>query len=313
LGMLTKWTFALCVLVPLLLMIGQAVVKSRQERSWRRPILIGAAGLLAYVVSSFWYITNLQQFRIDMNTNGAHQALLEGDPAVGSLASNLWYLNNLIDQQLFLIGLGLFGVGLLLCLRQPKLRSGLIYPLATATAVLILFTLLPNKDARYTLPALPFIALISVAWISALRSYARTAATLALLAYAGIMFMLVSFGSSIVPSQIMVSLFGHPSPIYSQRGYIIGPPTRENWGLTEVFQYLSCQPPEQRSLSFSGQETIWLNGWDIIYYRQLYQVGDPTPNKANYLLIRSATVPVGGSIVMSRTLPDQTHLTLIKQ
>ncbi len=309
LGMLTKWTFIACIAVPALYALVLAVIADVRARTPRRVAVIGVAALLAYAICSPWYTANIQQFRIDMKANGAPQAKLEGDPAVGSFAGNTYYFFNWINQQLFLPGLALFGAGLTTLGLKRRLRPGMAELLLAVGGMYLIFTLLPNKDARYTLPALPAIAVISVVWLAFLGRRRHVIAAGLLTVYAISMFAVISFGSALLPRNAAFSIGSQPLTVFAQRGYIIGAPQHQNWGLQNVFAYVAKQPIGQRSLSYTGPDTIWCNGWDLTYYSQLDGVS--LKAHATYRLIRT-TGPAKSGAILHYRLPDQTNLGLYR-
>lgn len=312
LGMLTKWTFALCIGLPLLVSLWQAARTDFQTKRADRLKVIAVAALLAYVVASPWYIQNLGQLRIDMRNGGAAQAALEGDPVVGSTAANLWYLKNLLTQQVFLPGFLLFMGGLAwMVMRWRRLRLEQWYPLLLVGGIYLVFTVIANKDARYTMPLLPGVALVSTLWIGSLSLKAKRIAVGVAALYSLVCIAGISFAPKFLPSNLAFTVGDLEIPVYAERGYIIGPPTHEQWGLQDVFAYLSCQPTGHRHLVYTGPDTIWFNNWDFTYYAERYNVAMTSKESADYALTRSAK-PLTGESLLSRTLPDGTYLQLTK-
>ncbi len=313
LGMLTKWTFVACMLLPVIWAVVLAAKADFRERRPRRLVVAGAAVLLAYTVASPWYAANIQQLQIDTKVNGAEQALREGDPLPGSLAAAVWYVPNLVNQQVFLPGALLFLVGIGALAWQRRLRPELMYPALLILGTYTAFALLANKDARYTLPMLPAVSLFSVIWIGMLKTTPRRLVYTGIALYGAAMFWVISFGWKVLPANIEASLAGKPVTVFAQRGYIIGPPTNEDWGLQEIFAYLERQPPAARSLAYSGSDTMWLNGWGMAYFHRRFGVPIATPAEANYVLERTSGGAGSGAVVMRSTLPDKTILTLYKR
>jgi Dolichyl-phosphate-mannose-protein mannosyltransferase len=113
--------------------------------------------------------------------------------------------------------------------------SANIYPelLAGAVVSYVGITLITLKDARYTLPALVYLAVLSTAWIATLRPPARPWLTAALLAAVAASFAGVAFGVGGHEYRLRFSLPGaYPEKppeqrsitAYSTVGWLRGPP-----------------------------------------------------------------------------------------
>jgi len=312
LGMLTKWTFVVCIALPALVCLVQAIAADIQRRSPKRLMIIAVAALLAYAVASPWYVANLQQFRIDMKANGTSQAILEGDPLVGSLASNVWYLKNLLTEQLFLPNVLLFIVGLGVFIRSWPRRLEYWYPILLIGGMYLAFTAIANKDPRYTLPMLPAIAVISVWWLSRLKRRSRLIAAAAVAIYSGLMFATISFGTRALPQDLSFTVAQTPIRVYAQRGYIIGPPTQEHWYQQQMVELAAAQSAGNRGLLYSGPDTIWFNSWGLSYYTQRYGVPLATSSRnAGVMALRgshTSTPSPGFRLARHYHLPDGSQL-----
>lgn len=246
-----------------------------------------------------------------MKANGAPQAALEGDPQIGTWAGDFYYLNNFVDQQVFLIPALLLLLSLgVVAWRRPR-RPGLPESLLLIGGMYIVFTYLPNKDARYTLPMLPAIAVVSAYGLTYLRGRWWVTASALVALYSIFMFSVISFGASALPAAVNLPLGTESLTLFAQRGYIIGPPTHENWELAAVMAFVGHQAPGQRSLSYSGPDTIWFNSWDLTYYGQLDNV--VLTNKSAYQLERTVGLPTRSKSILQRRLPDGTTLSLYHQ
>jgi 4-amino-4-deoxy-L-arabinose transferase-like glycosyltransferase len=179
LGMLTKWTFPIFTMPPLMIYIYPEL-KTRLlglicflhslklHQSPGKLSFIGRkttfnvimAGICSILISAPFYFSNLSSMikSVSDYSSGA----LEGDPAVFSLTSVTYYPIKLMGLQLsfpyfiiFVIGLSVFLTTFALS-REKKLLlvTWILIPY-------IVFTALSNKDPRYTLPFLTAMALIS--------------------------------------------------------------------------------------------------------------------------------------------------------
>lgn len=307
LGVLTKWTFAFIIIAPLGLGVLLALVGTYKERTWTRPRNLVLTAVAAYAVASVWYITNLHQIMIDLTQNGVGAGAREGDPVVGSFASNIWYGWNLISNQLYLIPFIflLIGIVFLFIKKQNAWRNR--YPIALAVGTLLFFTMLRNKDARYTLPALVGVSILVTYWITKVKI--KTYLSVGLALYLAVTFYLVSFGSHFLPDELTLTQGQFPITAYAQKGYIIGHPSGENWQVERVFKELGTKPVGSRNLFYTGPDTMWFNNWDLMYYAARYNVRIvSTQVDANVVLIRqtqpsrpSAQVlllPDGGTLIV---------------
>jgi hypothetical protein len=99
-------------------------------------------------------------------------ALDEHEPLVFSRDSLTFYWHSLISAQMQMpLGI-LFGVGLLYSLIRARRESLMLY--LWLLSGIFMFTLVANKDVRYTVPILPAAALLSVCW---LREFFRSGAS----------------------------------------------------------------------------------------------------------------------------------------
>lgn len=288
LGLLTKWTYGFIIAAPLGLAILSSLLLTFREKAWRRLGNVVACLVSAYTVASVWYITNIKQLKFDLALNGVGAGAREGDPVVGSLASNIWYGWNLISNQLYLIPSLFLLVGLVYLFTKKKHIWANRYPLVLVIGVLLFFTLLRNKDARYTLPAMVGISVLATYWITQLKQKTQIAISIGLIAYLMVMFYVISFGIRWLPSQIRLTGGTYPITGFAQRGYLIGPPSDENWHLSNVFARIGKLPASQRYVYYSGTDTIWFNNWDLTYYTKLNSATLVTsPDKATVILTRT--------------------------
>lgn len=313
LGLLTKWTLVGIIAIPLAITAGMAFRQAYP--SWRmvgfrlRNLILALA--TAYTASSLWYVANLQQLKIDLLGNNAAQAVREGDPVVGSLASNFWYFWNLINNQLYLIPFLVFILALAVTLRHKEAVKRNLMPLALIFGVYLLFTLISNKDARYTLPMLPAVAIITCSAITYLPQRAKNITTILIGLHAVTAFFVISFGVSFIPKNISFSLGSQPVTVIQQGGYIIGSPTSEQWRQEQIVQLAASTP--NRTLQYIGTESIWFNNWGLTYFSQRYGV-ELTGDQPEVIAIRGDLPPPPSyQQVESYVLPDGSSLKLYRR
>ncbi|OVE77437.1 hypothetical protein BVX98_02750 [bacterium F11] len=152
LTMLLKWTAFIYISGPLVLALYQGIKK-------RYFLSIGLMVLSLCLVAAPWYLCNLfLVFEQLLDATTQHPA---SGVYFGRWFNWLWYPITLIDQiNIFFVLL--FIPGVIQSIRKRKhlfLWLWLIVPF-------VLFSLLSNKNIRYTMPVLPAVALLSVSWIS---------------------------------------------------------------------------------------------------------------------------------------------------
>jgi hypothetical protein len=99
-------------------------------------------------------------------------AISENEAPLFSLRSNVFYFHNLLSTQTQLPFGVLFLVGLVFSLIRRRGESVMLY--LWLFGGLLSFTLIANKDIRYTVPVLPAAAVLSISWLAAWQSSGRT-------------------------------------------------------------------------------------------------------------------------------------------
>lgn len=155
LSMLTKWTAFIYLGAPFLVEVYRAV----RQRSW---LGLGIGMAAALVVMGPWYAYN--GIRVAIRTKELASLVPASGAVEGRWANALWYMVRL-PQQMGIPFLILFVPGLAGMVWRPKLWPVFLW----LTVSLLLLTLMHNKNTRYSLPAMPAAALLSVAWLPNLR------------------------------------------------------------------------------------------------------------------------------------------------
>jgi hypothetical protein len=332
LGALTKWTFPLALLLPVLLGVAIAVKRSVEARSYERLANVALATIVFYALAAPWYVRSYDFLRATYHERGPEAALTEGDPAVHSLDSYLWYFWKFLDPQLFILPVLAFVVGLVFLARRRRDLGGYAYLLLNIVGTYVGFTLLLNKDTRFTLPIVPSVAVIATSWMPQLSRRTRTIAVAATVAYGAFTFGIVSFGFAPLPERVAIgsppfaelcdasncTRYGdRPVTVIAKRGYIIGPPSGEDWHQEEIFQEIA-HSGSRRTLWYRSPDTIWFNHAAMNYYARQYgvEVVD-SPKRADYLAIRNSQLdpgpPKGFSVNGLHHLPDGTTLVLYRR
>jgi 4-amino-4-deoxy-L-arabinose transferase-like glycosyltransferase len=314
LGMLTKWPFFIALLFPAAAAAAYAVFRSVRERAGRRLTNIVLAGVAAYVVVVPWYLHNLDPLRTGVT---AHTSINPERPFVGQLYSPLYYVVRLVDPQLYLVPSILFLVGLALTFARREALRRNAYPLLLILGTYVGYTLMGFRDARYTLPMLPAVALVAVFWIQLLAQSTRRIVGGAVVLYSVAMFYVVSFGVGVLPERVAVTIGSTEVALFAQRGYITGPPDAARWYQEEIFLDARRFEPRAPSIWYAGPSTIWFNVPGLDYYSRRYDVAfAATPEEATYLAVRGAeewSPPEGFEPVRRVALPDGTVLATYRR
>lgn len=211
LGMLTKPPFAAYV-VPALALVAARV------RARRGLANLGLAGLITAALALPWYGPRLLGIAPDIAARSFRQAAESGHPDPLTAAALTLYPTWFVPQ-FGLVAVLLFAIGLVVGARR---RQWLL--LASVLVPFALFSLIQNKNLRYTLPLLPVAAVLAGLGFSALPGRVRTLAGAALVAVAAVQMSATAFGVPRVPT---VPGLGVPFLFESS-------PMRENWRHREI-------------------------------------------------------------------------------
>jgi hypothetical protein len=167
LGMLTKPTFALYVLVPVIMVL---------TRGGRRGVVnVVLAAFVATVVSLPWFGPRLFGLQAQLGARAFRQAAEAGYPETLSLAGVTFYPRMLLQQ--FGVGASLlFALGLVVAAwrRQWLMLGTLLGPFV------VLSLLIQNKNLRFTLPLLGVMAVIAALALTTLPRGVRRGAVIVL-------------------------------------------------------------------------------------------------------------------------------------
>jgi hypothetical protein len=350
LGMLTRWNFALSLALPILVALVLAGRSAFSSRAWERAVNAVLAAAIAFAVAGPWYVSNLSRFADEATRGQSAAAQFEGDPPVASLSSFLWYGWNLVTNQLYLVPFLFFVAGVVFVVRDRSAARRNLYPLLLIGGTYVAYTLLENKDARYAEPMLPAVAVIAVFWLDRLRPRLRTLMAGGLVAYCALTFAVSSFGAGFLPKDVFLHLgkscpfyprSAEPCPdsrvvsgtqsferdgrivtergirVWSQNGYVDGPPSGERWHQEDIFEEASRTPG--RTLWFAGppEDFIWFNGFAMQYFARKHGVTwVAAPDQADLAAIRSRPgeaieAPAGFAEIRRYLLPDGGSLRIL--
>lgn len=322
LGMLTKWNFALSLALPVLVAVIVAVRASLVSRSASRIVNILFACAAGFAIAGWWYVHNFSAFVADTTRGEAAAGSFERDPPIASLNSFLWYSWNLVTNQLYLVPFLLFVAGIVVLFRRNAAARTNVYPVLLIAGTYLAYTLLRNKDDRYTVAMLPAVAVVATYWFDGLRSRWRACASGGIAVYGAVTFLAISFGIGFLPNDVFLNLgprcaFWPRSTlpcgdsafvsgvqsftptgaivtlrgirVWGQNGFVDGPPSGERWYQEEMFREASRRGAKTLWFESSNDDFIWFNYFATYYFSLRYKltlVG--TPDQADFAGIRSA-------------------------
>lgn len=225
LGMLTKPPFAAYLSGPLLWTAWRALrADDRRARLGRLLAAVGVAAALALP----WYGPRLVGLPMQIINRSFKQAAESGHAPALSGTSLLFYPQWIVPQW-GLLATGLLLWGIVALARRPRAR-GFLW---AALAPFLIFTLIQNKNLRYTLPLLPAAALVAAAGVSALPRPARRG-----LAWACLIAGVVQVGAAafaLPPATVLGPVV--PSIAFSR------PPDGGDWRHREIFDAIRQAAP----------------------------------------------------------------------
>ncbi len=227
LGTFLQKIITLIFIVPLLGLVTWLFVIYNNKREYlylyyKNALISVFLGLL---ISGPWYLFNLGKV-LRYGIRYAAIGAVEGDPSLFTLESFVYYLKNLITQihWIFII---LLVFGLFFYFARFRRQDKII--LVWISIPYVLFSLISNKDLRYTLPFIPAIAILSVFWIPELaKKMTRHLVTTVVLVAGLIHFFLFSYASSIAFAK---------------------PPLKQDWQHDAIFNYINTDIANERTVT----------------------------------------------------------------
>ena len=235
-GLLVKWTYLFFIFFPVSFAVFKAI-KEIDKKGIKNFLFVLFS---FFIIAGPWYLYNLLPI-IQRCIQAATIGTAEGDPYFLSLGSFLFYFRNLEKQVQFLFFI-LFLVGTIKLVKEWKInyqkRDNLIILIGWIVVPYFIFTLIGNKDGRYTLPFLPAVSIISVFWIPALKKVIWQKRLIYSVIITGLLqYAIFTYGvfPGIVPFNKL-----HLSLSY--------PPCRENWKHKEIFDFIMQTNKEKKNL-----------------------------------------------------------------
>lgn len=225
----------------------------------------------ALVLSLIWYSVHIEEVYRTISWGQQYWGTTEGDPEVFTLASLLYYALEFINfQASFLLAIP-FVAGAVYLLRERNRK--LVFFALWMLIPYVVFTLLRNKDSRYTLPFIAAVAIISVFWVfeqQRLRPY-RYYILAAIFAVGVLQIATLALGVNISEAATLHTPAGalelYPNQVYGTR-----PPISQDWMVEEVvsaiYRDALSNPRMQGRVGYIGvvPDTAYINGLTFNYY-----------------------------------------------
>jgi 4-amino-4-deoxy-L-arabinose transferase-like glycosyltransferase len=221
LGLLTKPTYLVYVAAPI---VHQAFAGSRGGEGRRRLALLGLAAGIAAVIALPWYGQRIVGMPFQVVDRSFKQAAEADQAALFSWTWLLFYPRVFQPQFGLLAGLACVW-GLWALWRDRRARAYLW--LATLPGLFV-FSIIQNRNLRYTLPLLPAAALVAAAGIRSFRMPWRRVAVVALVAAAALQVSMTTFA---IPPPPTLDVFLTPIVLPL-------PPMRTDWQQQRILDEL---------------------------------------------------------------------------
>ena len=317
LGLLVKWTLPLVLGLPVLHAAAGALAEARQRRRFDGLLNLACAAALTFAVAGTWYVHNAAHIAGSLTYDSGGRGAVEGDPPIASLESVLSYAWDLLNWQLYLVPFAFAVAGVVFCVAKRGMAARNVYPILAIVGTYVLFTLVRNKDPRFTMPLIPPLAVVATSWLEYVSAKLRAWAAVTLVTYAAVAFLAISFGTALLPKQVELSLpatsFGPDTlTLFGQHGYLIGAPTSENWHQADPFTTMARYPESQRRFAFRGPDTIWFNKHGLSYYALRDDATWTSFKRGRFLIARGRepATPSGFTRLDRWRLPDGGTLAL---
>lgn len=283
LGWLVKQTFPFFLWLPLMIEAYRGVRVRDRSRLLNLAVCLGAAAALA----SLWYLPHGQDtWAIFQANRGA--AVEQGHPFPLSPLSIMAYPYFLANYQQQFPFFALFLFGLVHAWMNRREESRLLFLVLLGTY--FAFTLLANKNPRYTAPILPAAAILSVSWLGARTLLPRKRLwSMAILLWCGFSFFQTQwpppsgegfyFGSR-DRKGLRLIIAGHNLLHFDHR------PGESGWPVSQIFDDIRAERPHRPVTIGVTSNAPFFNPSSFRYFAELSSTRAPSDMTAriDYLL-----------------------------
>jgi len=235
-GMLTKWTFAVFLLAPVLF----SFYRSSERHQLLRNLLDAVLVSLPFIF--WWYLPNLGSLWQRFNLTSL-AAVWEQDPGLSSFWGWIYYVRSFSSYYLFFL-LSVALVWALFRLLRSPIGPTDSFLLWTAFGGILLLTALKAKDPRYVMPLVSPIVVILIRGFDTLKGR-QWVSGIVLIAF--LQFLAVSFSFSLISGKLAFFELeddtdylgmGREWVLYSSDYFdVLGPPRAEDWCHAEIARH----------------------------------------------------------------------------
>ena len=166
LGILTKWSYPIYLIIPLCYSLYTFFRKNFYEKkNYNKIKNIVFPLILTIVTASIWYIFSKIKILIPTILMYSKKGFVEGDPSFSSTSGLTHYFNIIINDYSFFYFI-IFVISMIFLIKNFKESKTKTMLLLQIVFIYIFFTILSNKDARYILPVYIFLALFAGEFIT---------------------------------------------------------------------------------------------------------------------------------------------------
>ncbi|MFH1827369.1 MAG: glycosyltransferase family 39 protein [bacterium] len=198
LAFLTKWYAVIFIMLPFIYCFSGLFKRNVEYKKILKNILIGLT--LFLIITLPWYVVNLKFLISSLLITSTPE--LSDPQNLFSLNNFLFYLKQTIMFQTSSIGFIFFMVSLYLLLKN-KSNKNLQMVIFTLIFTYIIFTIIGNKNIRFLIPLMPFVAMImgyGAHWIFKKGKFFTTFLLSITITYLCLSYFVLSFGIPIYPS-----------------------------------------------------------------------------------------------------------------
>ncbi len=342
LSMMTKWTFVLVIVGPLLWESYFVVrdiyygVKSKNYKHIEDLLLnIFLSSIIIFAISYQWYISNYGALKHDLLFNAVSG---KSNPLTPGIEWFLFYLLDIESIHLYLPYFLIFLSGLSYSIFYRELRKKMLFLFFSFVVSYLILTKINNKDTRYIIPLIIYIGIFSAGIFEAIKGKIWNYVIISIfIFYALLQVYYVSFYSTTVHDYYINIMSRSTIRFMKNYGYTSGAPVNVNYPVYNIVKYINNDFNKQllngnyvffdtknnilqtyltnyhaNFVYFVGDDEFSFNGWEITYYlsklnSQLSLNNLDSTDKGGYLILHYANK--NQSITFIHTLsPDYSIL-----
>ncbi|GEM_PF-1817761 len=206
--------------------------------------------LVAFVVAAWWYLPNLHSVIVRL-TYFANIGGKEGDPTVYTIRGWIYYLKAILNS-ICVPFLVIFLVSIYYLYKHKKDCKTLTLILSSIVVPYLILTIISNKDCRYIMPVLPFIALPIGIFVKDFANKNNIGKYI----FAGILILCILNISAVTFGQPSVDHKILPTPDY---------PKTEDWKINEILKAIEKSGGNGK-IVVTLADHPYLNGQSLEFY-----------------------------------------------